>query len=66
MPRFIACAIFLAVLCFVFGQALINTARSMTLRTVVAMWGLSFAAILAVALSLEWIADERPSRQSKD
>lgn len=66
MPRFIASAIFLVVLCFVFGQVLISTARSMTFKTVLAMWGLSFAAILAVALSLNWIADERPSRQSKD
>jgi hypothetical protein len=65
MPRFIACAILLAVLCFVLGQALIGMARSMTLRTALAMSGLLCAAVLAVALSLDWIADERPSRPSK-
>ena len=64
MPRFIACAILLAVLCFVLGQALISMARSMTFRTVLAMSGLLCAAVLAVALSLDWIANERPSQPS--
>lgn len=66
MPRFIACAIVLAVLCFVLGQALISLARSMTFRTALAMSGLVCAAVLAVALSLEWIADERPSQSSNE
>lgn len=61
MLRFIAYALLVAALCFVLGQALTSMARSMTFRTILAVCGLVCAAVLAVALSLDWISDERQS-----